>query len=156
MHAEEDQQSRTGIHVEKQPVQSFVQATTSSRAGVGFGLLTLFLFGIGLGQGQFDGVARVGLGAFNTIADAHYAIYLARENVNAAGESEYALLLEDGGQERLRAFLSTRPGWHMRDAAVPGWTVVAAPGAAGDVMSEVRGEPYVRIAVRNRGLWICH
>ena len=127
----------------------------SASAGAGV-LVVLFVLGIVVGQIGLAGVGRGLVSAFEAIAGAHYQLYLARENLNAEGEAEYAVLLADGGRDAIEEFVSRRPGWSARSSIVPGWVVLTAPADAPQALQRLRDAPFSRAVLRNRGMWICH
>lgn len=119
-------------------------------------LAVLFAAGLILGQIGLDSAGRGVMTAFRAIAGAHYRLYLARENLNADGEAEYAVLLADAARGALDDFVAARPGWHARDGLIPGWVVVTAPPGAPQALASLRDETFSRAVLRNRGMWICH
>lgn len=119
-------------------------------------LALLFAGGLLLGQVGLQKAGQAGLAAFKAIAGAHYRLYLARENLNADGESEFAVLMSEGGRQELDRFLGQHNGWSVRDSLVPGWVVVTVPAGFPGALAQLRAEPFARAVLRNRGMWICH
>lgn len=119
-------------------------------------LVVLFAGGLGLGQLGLDSLGNAAVAAFKAIAGAHYRLYLARENLNADGEAEFAVLVAEGARGALDGFVDGRPGWSARDALVPGWVVITSPAGTSGALGTLRREPFARAVLRNRGMWICH
>ena len=79
-------------------------------------------------------------------------------NRNAAGESEYALVLSEPLDESaVHALADAHPGLrYLRRTPFASAVVVAMAPGDRDTLARVRADPRVRTVVPNRGLWICH
>ena len=95
---------------------------------------------------------------FELYVDAQLTMLEASGNLNAAGESEYALVLSEPLDEiAVHALADAYPGVrYLRRTPFAGAVVVAmAPGDRA-TLAGLREDPRVRTVVPNRGLWICH
>jgi hypothetical protein len=119
-------------------------------------LVLLFLAALALGRFGVDGLTSAAVTAFKAVAGAHYQLYLARENINESGEAEFAVLLGDGQEAALEAYISDRVGWSQRESLVPGWRVIMVPPDNPGALAALRDAGFARAVLRNRGLWICH
>ena len=118
-------------------------------------LAVLFVVGLALGQsGRADGVAMLVADVYRAYVQAEYIMLQARQNVAADGLVEYAVMVDD--QARLVEFAAAREQSRVRASAVPGWQVVAVPPEQQEGLELLRKQPFVTVAWRNRGLWICH
>jgi len=118
-------------------------------------LVTLFAVGMALGSsGRVDALSSLAADVYRAYAQAQYIMMQARENVTADGRIEFAVMAED--EALLERFVAGRQDWSLRDSAVPGWQVVSTPQGQQEGLDLLRQQPFVRVAWRNRGLWVCH
>ena len=118
-------------------------------------LTLLFAIGVALGSsGRVDFIGQVAGNFFNAYVQAQYLMLQAQGNVNTAGNAEYAVRVDD--QAQLAQFVSGLEGWSLRAASLPGWQVVSAPADQRDGLMLLKRQPFVTLALKNRGLWICH
>ncbi len=123
---------------------------------VGCVIAGAFALGVGIGHGALDRLAVLGLRIFDAIAESHYVLYQARENLTADGAMEFAVLVGSGDVRRLAAFVDQHPGWRLRESLIPGWHVVSVPGDRTDALERLRASGVARAVLRNRGMWLCH
>jgi hypothetical protein len=122
------------------------------QAGVVAGL---FALGLLLGtSGHADFLARFVADAYRLYVEAQYVMLQARDNVGRDGRLEYAVLAEE--PEALARFVGEQAGWSVRPSELPGWQVVSTPADQAGALDLLQRNPSVRVAWRNRGLWVCH
>jgi hypothetical protein len=90
--------------------------------------------------------------------DAQQAMLEATGNTNAAGQSEFAVLLHDGASANsLReAIAGIEDVSFAREADLDGWVIIETTAGNRDGLERVMALPEARLVVPNRGLWICH
>ena len=108
------------------------------------------------GTPALDGVSRGLSLVFEASVASRVALHEAGQFKTEQGELEYAVHLADADAEpTLRSYLEGRAGLrYLRPSIVPGWHVVAVGDEA--ELAALRAEPYVGLAMANRGTWICH
>jgi len=131
-------------------------ASRLAAPGIQAGLVAgLFALGLLVGtSGHADFLARFVAEAYRLYVDAQYVMLQARDNVGRDGRLEYAVLAD--APETLAQFVGEQAGWSVRPAELPGWQIVSAPADAPGAPGLLQRQPSVRVAWRNRGLWVCH
>ena len=121
-------------------------------------LVALFLIGLGFGSGALQWVAYGAVQGFEALARAQYRLHLASQNVNEAGDAEYAVFLGgDNSVQALEGWAEQLPRATLRASSLPGWMIVGLPQDGADAhVSDLRDQPFARAVIRNRGIWICH
>lgn len=127
-------------------------AAPGIQAGVVAGL---FALGLLLGaSGRADFLARFVADAYRLYVEAQYVMLQARDNVGRDGRLEYAVLADP--PEALAQLIGAQTGWSVRPSELPGWQVVSTPADQPGALELLQRHPSVRVAWRNRGLWVCH
>ena len=93
---------------------------------------------------------------FDAVAQAQYRNYLASNNLDAEGRAEFLVWIDDSAPRSLDGFLEARPEWELRDSSLPGWRVLSAPVGARQPKQLLEAQPFAKMVLRNRGVWLCH
>ena len=93
---------------------------------------------------------------FAALLDTYEEMYA--RSVAEAGLSEYVIFLRgDDDPAAYRAYFSAEPAWRLeREGGLPGTLVVTLLGDPREGMERLRAQPFVQLAVRNRGALFCH
>lgn len=112
--------------------------------------------GAALPASAWDAARAVAKGAFAEFLATYEEIY--GLNALEAGTQEYVIFLSgDSDPARYRAFFAAEPGLRFdREGGLPGTLVVTLLGRSRAPLERLNAQPFVKLAVRNRGAFFCH